>query len=123
MINEKRIVPVTQVDLLTLYGNIMKLAGTTVTDVQAEEPGIFEVSGSGSIGNVIAAEPVKSCDFKTGVTAAVLYFIPAYDFEGFSIDGTIVSPADGSDEVVADGTTLYKGVLATGAVTITKIGF
>ena len=31
MINADRIVPVTQVDLLTLYGNIMKLAGTTVT--------------------------------------------------------------------------------------------
>lgn len=120
MINEKRIVPVTQVDLLTLYGNIMKLAGTTVTDVQAEEPGIFEVSGSGNVGNVLAAEPVKSCDFKTGVTAAVLYFIPAYDFEGFFVAGSGVTA---SGEMAADGRTFYKATLASGAVAVEKVGF
>ena len=120
MINDKRIVPVTQVDLLTLYGNIMKLAGTTVAAVQALEPGIFELTGSGDIGNKIAAEPVKSCDFKSGVTAAVLYFIPAYDFEGFKVAGTAVTP---TGTMTADGRTLYTATLATGAVTIAKVGF
>lgn len=120
MINDKRIVPVTQVDLLTLYGNIMKLAGTSVAAVQAVEPGAFEITGSGSIGNVLAAEPVKTCDFKSGVTAAVLYFIPAYDFAGFKVAGTAVTP---SGDLAADGRTLYTATLATGAVTIAKVGF
>ena len=120
MINDKRIVPVTQVDLLTLYGNIMKLAGTSVAAVEAVTPGVFEVTGSGSIGNKLAAEPVKSCDFKTGVTAAVLYFIPAYDFEGFKVAGSAVTP---TGDMEADGRTLYTATLATGAVTIAKVGF
>lgn len=120
MINDKRIVPVTQVDLLTLYGNIMKLAGTTVAAVEAVTPGVFEVTGSGSIGNKLAAEPVKSCDFKTGVTAAVLYFIPAYNFEGFKVAGSAVTP---TGDMEADGRTLYTATLASGAVTIAKVGF
>lgn len=120
MINDKRIVPVTQVDLLTLYGNIMKLAGTTVAAAVAVEPGIFELTGSGDIGNKLAAEPVKSCDFKSGVTAGVLYFIPAYDFEGFKVAGTAVTP---SGTMAADGRTLYTATLATGAVTVANVGF
>lgn len=120
MINADRIVPVTQVDLLTLYGNIMKLAGTSVTAAEAVEAGVFELTGSGSIGNMIANEPVKSCDFKSGVTAAVLYFIPAYDFEGFKVAGTAVTP---SGTMVADGRTLYTATLSTGAVTVAKVGF
>ena len=120
MINRDRIVPVTQVDLLTLYGNVMKLAGTTVTAEEAVTPGKFELTGSGDIGNKLAAEPVKSCDFKSGVTAAVLYFIPAYDFEGFKVAGTAVTP---SGTMAADGRTLYTATLATGAVTVAKVGF
>lgn len=119
MINDKRIVPVTQVDLLTLYYNMMKLAGTTVAAVQAVIPGVFELTGSGNVGNKLAAEPVKSCDFKSGVTAGVLYFIPAYDFEGFKVAGTAVTP---TGTMSADGRTLYTATLATGAVTIAKVG-
>ena len=119
MINDKRIVPVTQVDLLTLYYNMMKLAGTTVAAVQAVTPGVFELTGSGDVGNKLAAEPVKSCDFKSGITAGVLYFIPAYDFEGFKVAGTAVTP---TGTMSADGRTLYTATLATGAVTIAKVG-
>ena len=120
MINNKRIVPVTQINLLTLYGNIMKLAGTTVTAADAVKPGIFVLTGSGDIGNKLAAEPVKSCDFKSGVTAGVLYFIPAYDFEGFKVAGIAVTP---SGDLTADDRTLYTATLATGAITIAKVGF
>ena len=120
MINANRIVPVTQVDLLTLYGNIMKLAGTTVAAVEAGDPGVFEVTGSGNAGNKIAAEPVKSCDFKSGVTSAVLYFIPAYDYEGFKVAGVAVTP---TGDIVADGRTLYTATLSGGGVTIAKVGF
>lgn len=119
MINDKRIVPVTKVDLLTLYGNIMKLAGTTVAAVQASQPGVFVVS-SGS-GNVIAAEPIKSFDFATGVSAMVVYFVPAFDYDGFKVQGTKVTTS-GAD-VDADGATLYTATLSSGAVTIAKVGF
>lgn len=118
MINADRIVPVTQVDLLTLYGNIMKLAGTTVTALKADKIGTFVMS-SGS-GNVLANEPVKSFDFASGVTSAKLYFIPAYDFEGFKVAGSAVTP---TGEMKADGRTLYTATLASGAVTIAKVGF
>lgn len=118
MINYDRIVPVTQVDLLTLYGNIMKLAGSTVNALEADEIGTFVMS-SGS-GNVLAAEPVKSFDFASGVTSATVYFIPAYDFEGFKVAGSAVTP---TGEMKADGRTLYTATLASGAVTIAKVGF
>lgn len=118
MINYDRIVPVTQVDLLTLYGNTMKLAGTTVTALEADEIGTFVMS-SGS-GNVLANEPVKSFDFASGVTSAKLYFIPAYDFEGFKVAGSPVTP---TGDIIADGRTLYTATLASGAVTIAKVGF
>ena len=41
MINEKRIVPVTNTDLLTLYGLILKVGGTTIATVSAGDTGIF----------------------------------------------------------------------------------
>lgn len=119
MINEKRIVPVTKVDLLTLYGNIMKLAGTTVGDVQASEPGVFVVA-SGS-GNKIAAEPVKSFDFASGVSSMTVYFVPAFDYEGFKVQGTAVTTLGAT--VAADGATLYTATLSSGDVTIAKVGF
>lgn len=121
MINQNRIVPVTVTDLLTLYGTIMKLAGTTVTAVQATDPGVFELT-SGS-GNLLAAEPVETLDFGSSVTAAVVYFVPAYNYSGFSIAGTAVTPAAGSAEVNPDGRTLYSATLANGAVTIAQVSF
>ena len=42
MINANRIVPVTATDLITLYGTIMKLAGTTVTAVNPYTIRLFE---------------------------------------------------------------------------------
>lgn len=117
MINSDRIVPVTRTDLLSLYGTMMKLAGTTVAKVSADAPGVFALT-SGS-GNMLANEPVKSLDFGASVTAAVVYFVAAADYEGFSISGTAVTPESGSADVVADGT-LYTATLATGKVTIAK---
>lgn len=119
MINSNRIVPVTKTDLLTLYGNIMKLAGTSVSAVSASAPGVFALT-SGS-GNVIANEPIKSIDLGESVTSITVYFIPAVDYEGFSLAGTKVSTA--GVDVVADGATLYTATLATGTVTIAKVGF
>lgn len=119
MINTERIVPVQATDLVTLYGTIMKLAGTAVTPVQATNPGVFELT-SGS-GNLLAAEPVKTLDFGEDVTSAVVYFVPAYDFEGFSIAGVAATPSGAT--VNPDGRTLYAATLATGVITIAQVGF
>ena len=122
MINNDRIVPVTKTDLLTLYGNIFTIAGTSIAAVDAANPnGDFEIT-EGS-GNMLASEPLKTCDFGEDVSAAVVYFIPTYDYVGFSIQGAAVTPAAGSVDVDPDGATLYSATLATGAVTIAKVGF
>lgn len=119
MINNSRIAPVTRADLLTIYGTCAKLAGTSITAVSASAPGEFALT-SGS-GNVIADEPIKSIDLGASVTAIVVYFIPAFDYEGFSLAGTKVSTAGAT--VVADGATLYTATLSGGTVTIAKAGF
>ena len=119
MINSKRIVPVTRTDLLTAYGTMIKLAGTSITAVSASDPGVFALT-SGS-GNLLANEPVKSLDFGAAVTSAVVYFVADYDYKGFSVAGTAVTTA-GAD-VDADAATLYTATLSTGTVTIAKVGF
>lgn len=119
MINTDRIVPVMATDLLTLYGNIFKIAGETISALQATSVGVFEVTTAAS-GDQLAAEPVETLDFATGVSAATVYFIPALNYKGMTIAGAATTP---TGEVNADGSTLYKAELATGAVTITKVGF
>lgn len=118
MINTDRIVPVTVTDLLTLYGNILTIAGETVDAVQATNPGVFEVEDATT--DLIAAEPVVTMDFADGVSTATVYFIADYSFSGFTIDG---AAATVTGTVEADGRTLYKAELATNAVTVSKVGF
>lgn len=125
MINSDRIVPVTATDLITLYGLILKQDTTNNSTLAALNPldveGDFKVtSGSAPL---LASQPAKSIDIDataSSVTAATIYFVPAYDYKGFTIDGVAITP---TGTVTADGSTLYKAVLATGAVTITKAGF
>lgn len=119
MINTDRIVPVMATDLLTLYGNILTIAGQTVAALQATSVGVFELTTAAS-GNQLAAEPVETLDFAEGVSAATVYFIPALNYSGFTIAGAATTP---TGDVNADGSTLYKAVLADGAVTVTKVGF
>lgn len=118
MINKDRIVPVMATDLITLYGNILTIAGETVAAVQAINPGEFVVDDATT--DLLAAEPVKTMDFAEDVTAATVYFVADYDFAGFTLNGTAATV---SGDVDADGCTLYKAELADSAITITKIGF
>lgn len=123
MINTDRIVPVSAVDLISLYGLILLQDSNNsgLAKLSADAIGEFQVKTNSA--KLIASEPVKTIDFDTtasSVTAGTVYFVPAYDYKGFSIDGTAVVPTGSVD---ADGRTLYKAVLATGAVTITKVGF
>ncbi len=119
MINTDRIVPVMATDLLTLYGNILTIAGETVEALQATSVGVFELTTAAS-GDQLAAEPVETLDFGAGVSTATVYFIPALDYSGFTIEG---AAATVTGEVNADGSTLYKAELSGGAVTVTKVGF
>ncbi len=126
MINNNRIVPVTKTDLLSLYSVILVqasgnsgLAKLVSNDVE----GNFQVDTNNAI--VIADQPVVSCDIDattSSVSACTVYFVAADNYAGFSIDGVAVEAAEGSVDVIADGS-LYKAVLASGDITITKVGF
>lgn len=121
MINTDRIVPITAVDLISMYGLILKQASANANLAKVSSgtvEGDFEITAAAT--PLIADEPVKTVDIASAVTAATLYFVPSYDYEGFTLNGVAVTP---TGDVEADGRTLYKAVLATGAITITKVGF
>ena len=120
MVNKDRIVPVMAIDRLSLIGETMKLIGTSFTVIGADDvEGNFSVTGSGSVGNKFCNQLAKSVDFKTGVTAAVAYFIPAFGFEGFKIAGTAATPTSGT--VLADGSTLHTATLSSGSITVAQV--
>lgn len=126
MINKDRIVPVMATDLISLYGVILLQDSNNsgLAKLSADAIGEFQVKTNSA--KLLAAEPVKKLDFDattSSVTAGTVYFVAAYDYEGFSIDGVSATPASGSVNVEADGCTLYKAVLASGDITITKVGF
>lgn len=128
MINQNRIVPVEKTDLISLYGLILKQASgnSGLVKLASEDvAGNFQVKTNNAI--VIADQPVKSVDIdatESSVSACTVYFVPAFDYEGFSIDGVAETPADGSVDVDAgNGGQLYKAVLASGDITITLAGF
>lgn len=121
MINTDRIVSVTQVDLLSLYGLVLlqASANSAMVALQADTiDGEFTIDEAGIM---LAAQPVKSVDITA--SSATLYFVADYEYEGFMVNGAAATIADNDVEVVPDGHTLYKAVLASGTVTITKVGF
>lgn len=118
MINNDRIVPVTSIDLLSLYGLILQQNATNLASVSSVTVnGHFAITAAAT--PLIADEPVKSVNF-AGVTSATLYFVAAYDYAGFAVGGNAVTV---TGDVNADGRTLYKAVLASGKVTVTTVGF
>ena len=83
MINTQRIVPIQKVDFLTLIGTVMTLANVSYSVLASSDiDGDFTVTGSGSVGNLLANQPVESINFADGVTGATVYFVPAYDYTG-----------------------------------------
>jgi len=122
MINEDRIVSVTKTDLLSLYGVILKAANVNVAKLDATATGTFKISSALTTDYVLADEPVKSLDIASTVTSASVYFVPAYDFEGFTVGGASATMASASVDVDADGNTLYLAVLADGEITVSKVG-
>ena len=125
MINTDRIVPVQKIDLISLYGLIVqqnssfgslaKLAADTID-------GDYQVKTNSAV--VICDAPVKSVDIDataSSVSACTVFFIADPHYEGFTIDG-VAEETEGTD-VVADGITLWKAVLSSGDITISKVGF
>jgi hypothetical protein len=124
MINKDRIVPVQATDLLSLYGLILKMDSNNSTLAKLDAldvDGNFKVtSGSAPL---LCSQPAETIDIDataSSVSSATIYFVPAYDYKGFSIDGSAVTPTGSVD---ADGVTLYKAALSSGAITIAKVGF
>lgn len=123
MINKDRIVPVQATDLITLYAVILKQDSnnSTLAKVNAKNAeGDFAITAAST--PLLCSEPAKSIDLAAAVTAATIYFVPTYDFVGFSLAGVAEEPAAGSVDIEADGNTLYKAVLSSGDITVAKVG-
>lgn len=123
MINDARIVPITSVDLITMYGLILDAAATAASGTSPEKLAASDVATFAVDTNsktYIAAEPVKALTFGSSITACTLYFVPALDYEGFTKTGATLTV---TGDVDADGKTLYKATLSTNAMTIAKVGF
>ena len=123
MINDARIVPITAVDLISMYGFVLAAAavaasGTAPEKLAATDIATFDVATNSK--TYIANEPVKSLTFGSSITAGTVYFVPAYDYEGFKKTGATLTV---TGEVEPDGRTLYKATLSTNALTIAKVGF
>lgn len=122
MINNDRIVPITKIDLLSMYGLVLVLTGgeSAPTKLDAiDTAGDFSQTTNSA--TVICSEPVKSFNFGSSVTAGVVYFVPALDYSGFTKTGATITTAGATVE--ADGRTLYSAALVDGVVTFAKIGF
>ena len=120
MFNTSRIVPIEKIDRLSLIGETLNLIGTSYTKLAAADViGNFVVTGTGNVGNKLADQPAVTIDFASGVTAGVVYFIPASGYVGIKVAGTAVTPS-GAD-VDGDGVSLYTATLSSGTVTIAKV--
>jgi hypothetical protein len=119
MINSDRIVPVAATDLISLYSTILTAASVSPTKLTTTATdGSFTIASAS--GTYLANEPVKSLEITAG-TSATIYFVPALNYEGFTIAGTKVTTS-GAD-VDPDGATLYTATLSGGnAIAIAKIG-
>lgn len=119
MINTERIVPVSVIDLISLYGLILKQGTANLEAFEAPEtPGHFHVDAAAT--PLIFAEPISTCDFEAAVTSAEVYFVAAYDFAGFTANGKEVTL---TGDVLPDGRTLYKGTFSGTDMTVEKQGF
>lgn len=123
MINNARIVPITTIDLISMYGFVLAAAaaaasGTAPEKLAASDVAEFSVATNSK--TYIASEPVKKLTFGSSITAGTVYFVPALDYEGFAKDSATLTV---SGDVEPDGRTLYSATLSTNTLTIAKVGF
>lgn len=110
MINKDRIVPVTKTDLLYLYATMLFIANDQrqVKGVDATGVGVFDLNAPEGDEALFCSEPVKSMNVNITSSKTVnIYFVPATDFEGVTINGKPADVSASSDEVIANGTVLY----------------
>ena len=120
MINSERIVPITETDLISMYGVILKLAAATAPDKLDPTDVIGNFAEDTNSETVLCSQPLKSLNFGSSVTAATVYFVPATSYTGFTKTGATLTV---TGDVDADGATLYSATLSTNALTIAKVGF
>ena len=122
MINTDRVVPVMATDLISLYAVILKQDSNNsgLVKLAASAPGEFTQSTNSAV--AIAAEPVTKLDFAAAATAGTVYFVPSLDFKGFSLAG-VDTDYTGTIDENGIGSDLYKAVLSSGTITVSKIGF
>lgn len=103
-----RIVPVHRTDLLSLYHMVVYAKEDKLYDtIKTQTPGVFEEPASLDSGGFYS-EPVKKAVVRFGDDPDNLYFVPAFDFDGFyDEDGNKLEVGEGSAEVKPDGSTLY----------------
>lgn len=123
MINNARIVQITTIDLISMYGFVLSAAaaaasGTAPEKLAASDVAEFTVATNSK--TYIASEPVKKLTFGSSITAGTVYFVPALDYEGFAKDSATLTV---SGDVEPDGRTLYSATLSTNTLTIAKVGF
>lgn len=122
MVNDDRIVPIQKIDLLSMYGTVLTIGNVTFSVLDsADIEGNFSVPGKGAAGIFLANQPVQSLDFPSGVTGGTVYFVPGYDYSGFTVAGAAATMGEDSAEVAPDGVTLYKAVLASNTVTVSAV--
>lgn len=122
MINKDRIVPIQVIDLISMYGLILQQNNATLAAVAADNvEGDFNITAAAT--PLILNEPVQSVNIASGVSAATIYFVAGYNYAGFTLNNVAVVPTEPQEGVLNDAKTLYKAVLASNAVTITKVGF
>ena len=125
MVNKDRVVPVQNVDFLSLIGTVLTLIGTSYSVLESPDvEGNFVSAATGSVGNVLCNQPVKSLALAAGATSATVYFVCDYDFQGIKVgtsDATLASASLSYAALAKDGITLYKAVLATGEITISAV--
>lgn len=125
MVNKDRVIPVQKTDFLSLIATVMALNGTSFTVLKSPDvDGNFVSAVTGSVGNVLCNQPVKTLALSGSATSATVYFVCDYAFEGIKVGSsaaTIASAGLSYADLLKDGITLYKAVLATGEITLSAV--
>ena len=125
MINKDRIVPVTATDLLTFFYTVQASAGDKYVLATTSEIGVYDFQtslGGNYSSNYICSEPVKKMNIGSAFQGSI-YFIPDYDFEGITYNGTAAALDPEGDEIIADGASYYVAYYNTDASAVTVMNF
>lgn len=106
MINNDRIVPIQAIDLLTLIYTEQGINSSKFALATTNKVGCFDIQTDPDAGSYLCAEPVKEMNISSSVTTGI-YFIPDYDFKGITVDGNPAALITDSDDIIADGVSLY----------------